>query len=173
MVFQDQTQYGGSFMINVFRMMIPLFVFAFLANDALAKPTISTEKIFYEITGSTSSELKAQMKKKGPRGFWARAEWYVRWTDRCKVSVELTYTYPQWTNRKSASKKLQESWDYMMAALREHEEVHGQHGINAAEEIEASKCKGNPRIITNKWAQRDRDFDRETRHGTLEGVVLP
>lgn len=148
-------------------------VFLGVANAAMANPRVTIEENFYKISGITASELKAQMKSKGPRGFWARADWYVRWSSRCRVSVKLSYIYPEWVNRSEAPDSLQKSWDEMMVKLREHEEVHGQHGVQAAQEVEKSKCKGEPKNITDKWAQRDKDFDRETRHGTLEGVALP
>ena len=143
------------------------------ASSALAKPRVSANTNYYSIAGTTAAQLKAQMRSKGPNGKWAWTKWYVRWTGSCKTSVTITYTYPRWANRNQAPASLQKSWDRMMANLRTHEKGHTQHGINAAAEIERTRCKGNPMSIIKKWAQRDKTYDSRTRSGATQGGVLP
>lgn len=102
---------------------------------------------YYNITGSTAKELKKNMKLKGPNGYWAYARWYVNWSGNCQVDVTINYTMPRWQNRTSVPKKLQNSWDKMIANLKIHEEVHGSHGIKAANAIVASKCQNAYEIM--------------------------
>lgn len=142
-------------------------------GNVYAKPKIIAKTKYYSISGTTSRELKNQMKRKGPRGYWAYAGWHVRWSGDCRITVEISYEYPKWKNRNEAPAALRTSWDRMMTALMKHEQQHGQHGINAAREIDKSKCAGDPRKITSKWARQDKTFDRQTNHGRNQGVVLP
>jgi predicted secreted Zn-dependent protease/pimeloyl-ACP methyl ester carboxylesterase len=144
-------------------------------NAAMAKPRVSVKTKYFSVTGTTANELRAQMVSKGPNpGEFSSAytKWYVRWTGSCRTSVTITYTYPKWENRTQASVSLQKIWDRYVANLRTHEKGHGQHGINAAAEIERSRCKGNPKAIINKWAQEDRAYDIQTAHGKTQGVSL-
>lgn len=143
------------------------------ANSALAKPSVSVNTNYYSITGTTAAQLKAQMRSKGKNGKWAYTKWYVRWTGSCKTSVTITYTYPRWANRNQAPASLQKNWDRMFTSLRTHEKGHAQFGINAAAEIERSRCKENPMSIIKKWAQQDKVYDSRTRSGATQGVVLP
>lgn len=143
------------------------------AGNSMAEPKIVVKTKYYSITGSTSRELKNQVKRKGPGGHLAYTGWHVRWTGSCQITAEISYEYPKWENREQAPDDLRTKWDRMIAALTEHEKQHAQHGINAANEIEKTKCAGNPKDITNKWANQDKIFDAETNYGKKQGVVLP
>ncbi len=135
------------------------------------EPKLDVKWKFYNVKALTAKELKKQMFKKGPNGFWAYAKWTVYWTVTCKVRVEIRYTFPKWVNKNEGSDALQSEWRAMTRALKAHEEVHGSHGINAAKEILASGCK-KPRKIIRKWAKQDKVFDKKTRHGARQGVIL-
>ena len=143
------------------------------AAAALAAPKVTVNTSYYPISGRSTSDLIEQMRQRGPNGFWAYTRWYVRWTGDCRVSVSIDYTYPQWTDRDRAPPYTRRLWDKMMTARRRHEEGHGRHGLNAAAEVEKSRCAGDPRAITRKWAARDKAYDARTAHGRKEGVVLP
>ena len=138
-----------------------------------AEPAVTVNSTYYAITGTTSAELKAQMKSLGPQGYWAYTTWNVNWTGNCRVSLKISYTYPRWTNQGSAPPALRAAWNQMMTNLRTHEEGHGQHGKNAAKEIEQSHCRSDPKTITQKWAAQDKTYDAQTNHGRTQGVVLP
>lgn len=137
---------------------------------AEVKATVTTK--YYDIKGKSASQLKAQMKRHGPQGFWAYNNWYVRWTGDCKVSLEVDYTFPRWTNRGSAPAGLRDRWDRMIRNLIIHEQGHEQHGRNAAREIDETRCAGDPMEIIDKWANQDKVYDRKTHHGETQGVVL-
>ncbi len=128
---------------------------------------------FYDINGSTAKELKAAMAESGPQGYWAYTTWYVHWSGDCQISVKIDYTMPHWANRADGNLQLQAEWDRMIAHLWEHEQGHGQHGIEAASEIEASHCASDPHTITDKWANEDKAYDAQTNHGVTQGVQLP
>jgi predicted secreted Zn-dependent protease len=134
-------------------------------------PEFITSWKYYNVTGTTAKELKKDMKQNGPNGYWAYARWYINWSGNCQVDVTINYTMPRWQNRTNTPKKLQDSWDKMIANLKAHEEVHGSHGIKAANAIVASKCQSAHDIIT-KWANEDKNFDARTGHGRKQGVIL-
>lgn len=127
----------------------------------------------YSICGATAAELRAQMAANDPEGWWAYTQWYVRWTGDCQVSLSIDYTMPTWEDENEAPAELQAAWNRMIDRLWLHEQGHGRHGLEAAKEIIQSGCEGNPRDITDKWAEQDRVYDRETNHGVRQGVSLP
>lgn len=143
---------------------------SFGAVDAAQPKTKVVEK-FYTVTGKTGRELKAQMKRNGPKGYWAYTEWYVEWTADCKVSIAITYTMPKLANRAQVPQPVRDRWDKMVVALKKHEEGHGKNGKSAAAEIAAAKCAGTGNIL-KKWNRADVQYDAKTDHGFTEGVVL-
>ncbi len=142
------------------------------SDTVIANPDTQTIWQYYDISGTTSKELKVEMKQKGPKGYWAYARWYISWTGDCKISLNINYTMPRWVNKKNAPKKLQNKWESMIANLAKHEKGRGNHGINAANAIAKSNC-ADAAEITQKWAAQDKIFDKETGHGRKQGVVLP
>ena len=66
---------------------------------------------------------------------------------------------------------LRKRWNAMLAALKRHEENHGKNGILAAQEIEKTKCANGDAVI-KKWNKADTAYDKRTKHGKTEGVVL-
>ena len=143
----------------------------FAAGNETASPQIRVH--YYPVYGSSSAELKAAMRARGPHGWWAYTEWWVRWTGDCQVSLSIDYTLPRWMNESEAAAGLQDEWNRMFVNLWTHEKGHGRHGINAAKEVILSNCAGNPRDITDKWANEDKVYDAETNHGVRQGVALP
>jgi len=136
-------------------------------------PEVHVHWHYYPIRGVTSAELKQQMRENGKEGWWGYAEWYVQWSRTCQVTVSIDYTLPKWENEGEAPVELQDAWNSMLANLAMHELGHGRHGLIAGNEIVASNCAGNPRDVTDWWAEQDKVYDRETRHGETQGVQLP
>jgi predicted secreted Zn-dependent protease len=145
-------------------------VFVFVP-PVMAEQNINTTIINYDITGTSGKELKRQMKERGPKGFWAHTRWNVRWSSECIVQLEITYTYPRLTDSNRIPLPVRKRFSAMMEILTQHEQEHGQHGINAAREIKAANCE-NAKAIVNKWALEDKIYDTETRHGVDQGVYL-
>ena len=140
-----------------------------LGSSLTAKPIINEKTKYYNVSGSTVSKLRKSMKATGPNGFWAYAEWWVSWNAQCKLRVKITYTMPKIKDRAKTPLSVLKKWDAMLAQLLKHEKQHGQHGINAAQEIEAANCK-NGNAIIKKWAAEDKAYDKRTKHGIKEGV---
>lgn len=138
---------------------------------AIAKPTVSVRTAYYSIEGLSAYQLKSQMHSKGPNGYWANARWRVWWTGDCRIRVKIWYIYPRWTNKRKATRSLQKKWNRNIANLRLHERGHGRHGIRAAAEIERKNCR-KPKSIISKWNWQDKAYDKRTRHGRTQGVVL-
>lgn len=144
-----------------------------LTGVAQAEPRIKTIWKYYSIYGNTARELKSQMRRKGPKGFWAYTVWWVNWSGTCRTNLKITYTFPKWVNKNRAPSSLRNSWDRMIRQLKLHEQGHSQHGINASREIEKSGCSKDPKRITRKWARQDKIYDKRTRHGISQGIRLP
>ncbi|MEM1307035.1 MAG: DUF922 domain-containing protein [Pseudomonadota bacterium] len=144
----------------------------FTAAPAMAGPSVRVTTQTYAIRGRTAAQLKQQMARRGPQGYWAYARWNVRWTANCKVTVRVRYTMPRWANKASGSARLRQKWRRMMRALRAHENQHGRHGIQAARELVRTRCRGNPHAVVARWAAQDRIFDQRTNHGVSQGVRL-
>ena len=125
--------------------------------------------VTYEVSEPTADGLVAEMQSVGPHNYWAYTEWFVNWSAACEVSVSVVYTLPEHSDPDAMTDDMQERWDDMLAALTAHEYQHGQHGIDAALEIEEAECENAHQII-DVWAQADKDFDAETDHGLTEGV---
>lgn len=149
-----------------------LAVAALGGGPVIAEPRVAVKTGYYDIQGKTAAQLKNLMKRRGPKGFWAYTTWNVRWSGSCAISLEISYTYPRWTDRSSAPAGLQARWNRMITNLTQHEEGHGQIGLDAAREIEQSGCKGNPMDIIEKWVRHEKRYDKKTRHGLTQGVVL-
>ncbi len=149
-----------------------LAAIAVSAEPVQAEPNITVVRNTYTISGRTGRELKRQMKELGPKGFWAYTQWYLKWSSSCEVNLTITYTMPELKDRAKVPLILRKKWDAMLEKLEMHEEGHGQHGINAANEVFAADCHG-AKSITAKWARQDKIYDKETRHGQTEGIYLP
>ena len=131
-----------------------LWVSCFSAGSALAGPSVSIKHSSYPVSGRTSGELRAQMKKNGPGAesrIWgdARTKWEVKWRyglaqvpGGCRIhtvttSAHITFLLPRWTNAADGSPELRERWQNFVQALQKHENGHRDHGIHAAQEIES------------------------------------
>lgn len=142
------------------------------AQPSAAKPRVAVTEKTYSVDAVTAEGILQQMKARGPNGHWAYTDWYVKWTGSCQLSVAITYTMPKHRNEAKLDPALRKRWQSMVAALRKHEQKHGQHGINAAQEIEKGKCANGDALI-KKWANQDKVLDKRTQHGAREGVVFP
>jgi predicted secreted Zn-dependent protease len=138
---------------------------------AQSEPLIIVQTKTYPVSATTSAGLQAEMRKRGPRGFWAYTRWDIRWSKDCVVDVQITYTLPRHSNPGDLPVPIARSWRSMRAALKAHEEEHGSHGIAAAREISQANCVEAKSII-RKYNLADLRLDRLTRHGQTQGVRL-
>jgi predicted secreted Zn-dependent protease len=126
-----------------------------------AEPNVLIKYEYYEIAGSTESELRQQMNQNGIRWtngntYDALTRWNVNWNYRydkkeygCSIlsvatTVNVTHKMPKWVNYSDAPSDLQNRWDGYMRALKKHEEGHKNHGAMAAAEIERAVAAMHP-----------------------------
>ena len=157
---------------------------------------IETEVVFnaYTIQGNTTEALRQSLNSLGPGRFDAFTEWYVNWkligdctNPTPQVGLTITYTFPQWKNRRGASKALIQKWNTYEQALLCHEHEHARIGIQAAVQtvaqlssIEPENCQQSQQLgqrtfqrILQEHQSKDVALDARTQHGATEGAVFP
>ena len=156
------------------RRLLPCLLAAALllaGGGAAGEIEVTVKEDLYEVSGKTARELRKAMKADGPKGYWAYTRWRVHWSSKCRVRLNISYTFPKLANRAALPLPLRQNWDVMIKALRAHERRHGEHGRQAAAEIRAANCK-DAKAIISRWSREDDRLDAETRHGRSEGVIL-
>ncbi len=133
------------------------------------------------------------------RRFDAYTKWYIQWRFRyagdgrvCRITqltlnTDITYTMPRWMNVNQAPQSLQRHWQRYYQALKLHEDGHANHGKAATQEIwqqlprlAQATCdqleqltNQTAQAIINRYAEKDREYDRQTDHGRTQGAVFP
>jgi predicted secreted Zn-dependent protease len=114
--------------------------------------SVSIEYTYYQVTGPTTEELRAQMDQSGytdeSGDHWdAYTEWYVSWAypysvehDACttgpvEVAIEVTVVFPKWEPPPGTSQELIERWNAYLVALEDHEAGHKEIAIAAGYEV--------------------------------------
>lgn len=152
--------------------------------------------IYYDISGSTETELREQMNALapvGPDGYHGDAltTWYIRWTwdgygtEDCDLrSTSATYdikvTLPRWNAPQDASSALIEKWNNYILALAAHEKVHVDNVIanlpvviNAIRRASCSTAEDKAQEILAGIRLNDSNFDSQTGHGATQGAKFP
>lgn len=172
------------------------------ASVATPHPDLSVfvDTVYYRVAGSTADELRVQMDRSRPGNFDAHTEWYVSWsypyseaegsctTGPVTISVNITFTLPQWNTPANASEDLVDRWNAYLAALQVHEDGHKGIGIEAANEIlqamnalpayrfceelkQAADAAGER--VLSEYRQREAIYDQTTNHGATQGARFP
>lgn len=190
----------------MFKLFRSLIIAACLCvSPVQAAVTLSDHVEHYNILGSTPADLRREMNAKGPQGaggkrFDGYTRWQVSWRYQYKntaggcaiasvaTSAKVTMTLPRWTSESSASGDIRRQWPRYLAALKEHEQGHRRHGIDAANEVDRAIATIPPAgscdvlgasanalgmSILKKYNQRDLDYDRDTNHGATQGARFP
>lgn len=151
---------------------------------------------YYNISGSTETELRDQMNALAPTGLDgyrgdALTNWYIRWTwdgygtEDCdlrtaKATYDIKVTMPRWLPPQEASSALVEKWNAYILALAAHEKGHVDNVIanlpsviNAIRRADCSTAEARAQEVLNGIRQNDIDFDARTEHGTTQGAQFP
>ena len=104
-----------------------------------------------------------------------------------KVFLKIKIMLPKLRPGPRLSRRAMAEWERFLGALRAHEMLHAKNGLYTAETIEKRmtnlrtkvSCprtkevlnQGSQVLISN-ITQRDRDMDRDTRHGETQGAYL-
>ena len=152
--------------------------------------------IYYDISGSTETELRDQLNALGPVGpdgyhGDALTIWYIRWTwdgygaEECDLrTVSATYdikvTLPRWTPPHDASPALIEKWNAYMLALAHHEKGHVDNVIanlpvliNSIRRATCSTAEAKAQDVLSGMRRNDINFDASTDHGATQGARFP
>ena len=161
-----------------------------------------TSVFYYDIEGRTFDELRADMRRKGPKidgnSFVGEARSPMRWTWRTEssagstcsirdvtVSVNAQITLPRWKPPANAEPGLEEEWRRFIAALEAHEAGHKDISAKAGREI-TNRLRGMSalcgqlgirasdiaRTIVARAAEEQKFYDATTRHGLTQGTAF-
>jgi predicted secreted Zn-dependent protease len=145
----------------------------------------------YDVSGSTESEIRAQLNARGPGGYDAYTQWHVRWswpgqgTANCRlqeaeVSYEVTVTFPRWAPTEQATPELVMKWNGYLYALALHETGHVNnvvaHFPAVVAAIKGSTClsaEAAAQAVLQQMRQYDTQYDATTDHGRTQGARFP
>jgi predicted secreted Zn-dependent protease len=152
--------------------------------------------VYYDISGSTESELRAQLDALGPTGYDgykgdATTNWFISWDwpgygnsvcdlSAATVSLTVEVTFPRWTPPEDAGTDLVDRWAGYTRRLAEHERGHvdfvAANYESVTDAIKAATCETAEAAAQEALAsirQHDTDYDAETDHGATQGAVFP
>ncbi len=131
--------------------------------------------------------------------FYGHNNWYIKWNYKwetkynvCEiisatVYIDIKYQMPNIPSTFNINFETKDTFNNYYNALLEHEQKHAQYGLLAAKEIEdmfftISKfhnCKllkqqiyYETKKIIKKYNKMNKDYDIETEHGRLEGIIV-
>jgi predicted secreted Zn-dependent protease len=151
---------------------------------------------YYDVTGSTISEIGYEFKQKGPVGHNTGRRHAATTVVRTSVSVVSSSTYckpsdfiidlhirqifPNWINRHQGSSSLQRKWDEWIKAVVDHENVHRDEAVmvineyyNTLRNISSWNCYNmQEQAMTElkKSLNKLYEYDRITDHGRNNGT---
>ena len=169
-----------------------------LAGDVV----IQVKTNYYPVSGSSTVELCQSLFRSRPWAVPvdAMTGWKLQCdftpqavsgrfvVDRFQIRTRVTVTLPKWTPRQPIEPGLQEQWWTYLKALAAHEQGHVQVARDATaallkrfQELPAYPSRweleheGHRAVkdTIEKHRERDRQYDRETRHGVLQGAAFP
>lgn len=131
--------------------------------------------------------------------YHAQTQWDIKWDYRwiqshatCRltqvnVGIDIEYLLPELQSLDSLQNPLSDDWDNYFQALFKHEQQHKNYGVHAARELEQklltvppqscsaleTKLADTAKEVLDKYDQLEKNFDRETDHGTKQGIILP
>jgi predicted secreted Zn-dependent protease len=159
------------------------------------------ERAFYQVRGSTATELRASVEAggSGNGSSDARTDWRIEWRyttegqgGRCGilggiVMLGLEITLPRWNHAEDAS-ALANSWNAYTEALERHEQGHVSIATSAGKRMVRAlrglrrypscfalqrRADAALRRILRAHRSRQDAYDERTGHGAAQGVVFP
>ena len=145
----------------------------------------------YEVSGSTESEIRAQLSARGPGGYDAYTKWTVRWswpgygTTTChlqdaEVTYGITVTFPSWLPTEQATPELVAKWNGYLYALALHENGHINNVVAhypvIVATIKGSTClsaEAAAQTVLRQMREYDGQYDANTEHGRTQGARFP
>jgi predicted secreted Zn-dependent protease len=161
-----------------------------------------TSVYYYDVHGSTVAELRADMRRLGPKvegtSFVGETRSPMRWTWRTEstrsgscgirevmVIVNAQMTLPRWTPPANADTLLVKEWNRFLTALEVHEAGHkdisakaGKAIIDRLRNLSSPSALLNNRAndiardIVTKQMEEQHAYDATTRHGLTQGTAF-
>jgi predicted secreted Zn-dependent protease len=131
-----------------------LIVASILAiGGAVAEPKVTETINYYDVSGSTVQELRADLNRNGPAGkdgkrYDAFTHWYIRWRhndqrggNECAIasvstSVDVTITFPRLSGTADVPGAVKQAFADYTQKLLLHEKGHAQNAIDTARRID-------------------------------------
>ena len=159
-----------------------------------------TSVTYYDVHGSTYAELRADMRRSGPKidggSFVGETRSPMRWSWRSesigggscamrdvRVSVNAQILLPRWTPPANVDSSLVSEWKRFIAALETHEAGHKDISARAGHDLEnqlrgmtglcsqlGTRASDIARRILDKADADQKRYDAETRHGITQGT---
>jgi len=157
---------------------------------------------YYDVHGSTFAELRADMRRLGPKinggSFVGETRSPMRWSWRTKpvgtgscsiedirVSMNAQILLPRWTPPAGADSALVREWKRFIEALEVHEAGHKDISARAGREIVeqlrgmsgpcsqvGTRANDAARRIFDRARDEQARYDAETRHGLTQGTTF-
>jgi len=158
-------------------------------------PSAAMRVQHYPIKGTTSDALVAEIRRKGPDGWWGNAHTRVTYEmtmresrGSCEVAsvqafADSTVRLPLWVNRYEAPAAIQAHFDTEFRSLEYHERGHVQISIEGAKALERAlrgigpqrSCEVLKREAQWRYGELQRivqeqqvRYDMDTNHGLLQ-----
>jgi predicted secreted Zn-dependent protease len=160
-----------------------------------------TTVLYYDVHGRTFEEVRADMRKLGPKvadsSFVGETRSPMRWSWRTEsangtcsirdvtVSVNAQITLPRWTPPADTEPGLATEWTRFIAALETHEAGHKDISAKAGSEIVtrlrglsglcsqiSTRANDVARMIVDKASDDQKTYDAATRHGLTQGTAF-
>lgn len=156
---------------------------------------------YYDVTGSTIREIRRSIMRDRPAvvdrealtGWNVRSRYSVarfQGAYRCggfTTTTTIRMVLPRWTPPEGVADSVREEWERYITALTKHEQGHAQFALSTAGELNRrvaevgtepnpvslkSRVDGIIAQTIQEFHQREREYDRLTRHGLEQGAVL-
>ena len=159
-----------------------------------------TTILYYDVHGRTFAELRADMRRLGPKvdgtSFVGETRSPMRWTWRTEstgsascsirdvtVFVNAQITLPRWTPPPDTEPGLATEWKRFLTALEIHESGHKDISAKAGREIVerlrglsglcstlGTRANDLARVIVDRASVEQKTYDATTRHGLTQGT---
>jgi len=161
-----------------------------------------TSVIYYDVHGRTFAELRADMRRLGPKiadsSFVGETRSPMRWNWRTEsigasscairevtLTVNAEITLPRWTPPADTEPGLAAEWTRFIAALETHEAGHKDISARAGRDIVerlrglwglcsviSTRANDLAREIVDRSAAEQKAYDAATRHGLTQGTAF-
>lgn len=149
-----------------------LTALACLYSVGIGQDIQTTDRVvYYDIEAGSQDGIEAQFLASGPNGFAATTKWHVSWDWKCRVSLDVTITYPRHVALDQLTDTQRQNWTRFMQRLRLHENMHRFDGVRAARDVRNNWCFG-AHYIVKYWLAQSTILDLRTNHGRTDGVQL-